>query len=103
MNRPTRVPASSVVRMNNASNMIAKWYQSAIAAPPPSTFEKSCAMPSARLGAPPVRESSDFSPTCCGELPASRLGSSVKPQCRTASAALAAVAPIAPAGALIAK
>ena len=24
MNRPTRVPASSVVRMNNASNMIAK-------------------------------------------------------------------------------
>ena len=32
MNRPTRVPASSVVRMNSASNMIAKWYQSAIAA-----------------------------------------------------------------------
>ena len=31
MNRPTRVPASSVVRMNSASNMIAKWYQSAIA------------------------------------------------------------------------
>ena len=29
MKRPTRVPASSVVRMNSASNMIAKWYQSA--------------------------------------------------------------------------
>src|SRR6185436_10699153 len=26
-NRPTRVPVSIVVRMNNASNMIAKWYQ----------------------------------------------------------------------------
>ena len=30
MKRPTRVPASSVVRMNSASNMMAKWYQSAI-------------------------------------------------------------------------
>ena len=29
MKRPTRVPASIVVRMNSASNMIAKWYQSA--------------------------------------------------------------------------
>ena len=27
MNRPTRVPASMIVRMNSASNMIAKWYQ----------------------------------------------------------------------------
>ena len=34
MKRPTRVPASSVVRMNSASNMIAKWYQSAIAVGP---------------------------------------------------------------------
>ena len=31
MKRPTRVPASSVVRMKSASNMIAKWYQSASA------------------------------------------------------------------------
>ncbi len=30
MNRPTRVPVSIVVRMNSASNMMAKWYQSAI-------------------------------------------------------------------------
>ena len=28
MNRPTRVPASTVVRMKSASNMMAKWYQS---------------------------------------------------------------------------
>ena len=30
MNRATRVPASTVVRMNSASNMIAKWYQNAL-------------------------------------------------------------------------
>ena len=29
MKRPTRVPASRTVRMKSASNMIAKWYQSA--------------------------------------------------------------------------
>ena len=58
MKRPTRVPASSVVRMKSASNMIAKWYQSAFSAEPPSTREKISAMPTARLGAPPVRESS---------------------------------------------
>jgi hypothetical protein len=29
MKRPTRVPASTVVRMTRASNMIAKWYQKA--------------------------------------------------------------------------
>src|SRR5881396_1305638 len=28
--RPTRVPESTVVRMNSASNMMAKWYQYAI-------------------------------------------------------------------------
>ena len=32
MKRPTRVPASTVVRMNRASNMIAKWYQKALSA-----------------------------------------------------------------------
>ena len=68
MKRPTRVPASSVVRMNSASNMIAKWYQSASAALPPSTLENSCAMPTARLGAPPVRESSVLSPTCLASV-----------------------------------
>ena len=32
MNRATRVPASTEVRMNSASNMIAKWYQKLIMA-----------------------------------------------------------------------
>src|SRR6185503_20338162 len=36
MNRPTRVPASIVVRMNRASNRMAKWYQMAVKPAPPS-------------------------------------------------------------------
>jgi hypothetical protein len=41
--------------MNSASNMIAKWYQNAWA-PPPKAWLKICAIPSASVGAPPVRE-----------------------------------------------
>jgi hypothetical protein len=55
MNRPTRVPASTAVRMNSASNMIAKWYQKA-AIPAPNACDRMLAMPTARVGAPPVRE-----------------------------------------------
>ena len=62
MNRPTRVPVSSVVRMNSASNMMAKWYQSAIS-PWPNAPLRMCAMPTASDGAPPVRPSSVCSPT----------------------------------------
>ena len=62
MNRPTRVPVSTVVRMKSASNMMAKWYQSAIS-PWPKAPLKICAMPTASDGAPPVRESSELSPT----------------------------------------
>src|SRR6476661_3761062 len=65
MKRPTRVPASSTVRMNNASNMIAKWYHNAISACPPRLFEKICAMPTANAGAPPVRLNNVCSPTLC--------------------------------------
>src|ERR1035437_781888 len=53
--RPTRVPASTAVRMNSASNMIAKWYQNA-ARPPPNALVKISEMPKAMVGAPPVRE-----------------------------------------------
>ena len=55
MKRPTLVPASTVVRMNRASNMIAKWYQNALRASPPNAPEKMVDMPTARVGAPPVR------------------------------------------------
>ena len=67
MKRPTRVPASIVVRMNTASNMIAKWYQSASPLPL-NTPERMPAMPTARLGAPPVRESSVDSPICLASV-----------------------------------
>ena len=63
MKRPTRVPASMVVRMNSASNRMAKWYQNAISALPPIRLEKMCAMPTARVGAPPARDRMLVSPT----------------------------------------
>ena len=63
MKRPARVPASTAVRMNSASNRMAKWYQNAIIALPPKTWEKMCAMPTARVGAPPAREMIVVSPT----------------------------------------
>lgn len=62
MNRATRVPASTVVRMNNASNMIAKWYQKALKPLPPNTSDMTCDIPMARVGAPPVRETMEVSP-----------------------------------------
>ena len=74
MNRPTRVPASTVVRMNRASNMIAKWYQKAFSASPVAP-EKISDIPMASVGAPPVRATSDSSCTsraaeawACGEI-----------------------------------
>ena len=63
MKRPTRVPASTVVRMNSASNMIAKWYQNARSASPPMTSEKIWDSPTASVGAPPVRPTSVSSST----------------------------------------
>ena len=104
MKRPTRVPASSVVRMNNASNMMAKWYHSDIAASPPSAREKRWAIPTARLGAPPVRESSEFSPTWRARVSrsaAEMVLNNAHPL--IVSAALIAVVPITAAGELIAK
>ena len=61
MKRATRVPASTVVRMNSASNMIAKWYQTASNVSP-NALEKMLAMPTASEGAPPVRANSVASP-----------------------------------------
>ena len=75
MKRATRVPASMVVRMNSASNMIAKWYQYDIRPRSAGRPEKICAKPTASETAPPVRPVT-FSPTsressarCTGESP----------------------------------
>ena len=50
MKRATRVPASSVLRMNSASNMIAKWYHSAITASPPSELRENMRHPDRQRG-----------------------------------------------------
>ena len=101
MNRPTRVPASTAVRMNSASNMIAKWYQNAWP-PPPNASLKICEMPTARVGAPPVREISVSSWTAAAAAP--RVCAEVsKPSPLTNAAADSAVPPVAPAGLFIAK
>ena len=54
--------------MNSASNMIAKWYQNALSASPPNTWCSTSDMPNASVGAPPVRETIDSSPTLGGGL-----------------------------------
>ena len=78
MNRPTRVPASTAVRMNSASNMIAKWYQNAWP-PPPNASLKICEMPTARVGAPPVREMSVSSCTAAAAAAGLRRGVEAEP------------------------
>src|ERR1043165_5372004 len=64
MKRPTRVPVSIVVRINRASNMMAKWYQYDINPLRNGIPEKICAKPMASDTAPPVRPTS-VSPPCC--------------------------------------
>src|SRR5919112_6864260 len=65
MNLPTLVPASTVVRMNSASNMMAKWYQKACSDAPrmPVRPARIWLIPTARVGAPPVLPMMDSSPT----------------------------------------
>ena len=60
-------------------------------------------MPTARLGAPPVRESSVCSPTCARQRLERRRDRSAKPQPAIAAAALSTVVPITAGGELIAK
>ena len=102
MKRPTRVPASTVVRMNRASNMIAKWYQNALRASPPNAPEKMVDMPTARVGAPPVRATRVDSSTCWAAA-WSWSGVMVKPRLVTASAADWTVDPTTAGGEFIAK
>lgn len=88
--------------MNSASNMIAKWYQKAWNASPPRNPEKICEMPTASVGAPPVRAISVSS--CTASAAAwSCSGVMTKPRLETASAADWTVVPTTPAGEFIAK
>ena len=102
MKRPTRVPASTVVRMNNASNMIAKWYQKARRPSPPITWEKIWDSPTASVGAPPVRPARVFSSTAAAAA-ARSCGEMVKPIAPTACDADSTVVPSTVPGMFIAK
>src|ERR1019366_5258360 len=102
MNRPTRVPASMMVRINTASNMMAKWYQKPIIALPPPLRAKIWAIPRARDGAPPVRAKRVFSPTSAARLDMS-VTLTENPQEEIVETAAAGAAPTTPAGELTAK
>ena len=102
MNRQTRVPASTVVRMNSASNRMAKWYQNAIIALPPMTPDRICAMPTASVGAPPARDRIEPSPTSAAVW-VSMSGVITKPQELMTCAACSGVVPIRLAGLFMAK
>ena len=84
-----------------ASNMIAKWYQSA-SRPWPKAVPKMCAMPTASEGAPPVRANNEVSPTSFARF---AICSTVtgKPQPEMVATATSGVAPAMPAPTLIAK
>ena len=92
MNRQARVPASTAVRMNSASNRIAKWYQKAIIALPPMADEMMWAMPTASVGAPPAREMIVCSPTSAAVWVITS-GVVAKPSLVTAAAAVSGVVP----------
>jgi hypothetical protein len=81
--------------------MIAKWYQNA-SRPPPNASVKTCEMPRASVGAPPVRDTSVSSSMACAAAVRSP-GLSVNPRPLTNSAAVPGSPPVAPAGELIAK
>jgi len=91
-----------VVRMNRASNRMAKWYQKAIIALPPRKLEKMCAMPTASVGAPPARDRMLCSPTSIAVW-VSTSGVIAKPHEEITWAACSGVVPIRAAGLFMAK
>ncbi len=86
--------------MSSASNMIAKWYQKA-APPPPKAVLRICAIPTARVGASPVRDTR-VSSWIAAEAADRSWAVVSKPRPWTNAAAVSGVPPVAPAGAFIA-
>ena len=91
--------------MNSASNMIAKWYQNALRLSPPNTRCSTSDMPNASVGAPPVRDTIECSPTplAASLICAAVAGAPDSPSLLTYCAAVAAVPPVCGAGALSVK
>ncbi|MCY1440920.1 hypothetical protein D9M71_572140 [compost metagenome] len=102
MKRPARVPASTAVRMNSASNRIAKWYQKAMVFSPGRTWCRICAIPTARVGAPPARARMVCSPMSLATA-SSASGVIAKPQLLTVCATDTTSAPTTAAGLFMAK
>jgi hypothetical protein len=102
MNRPARVPASTAVRMNSASNRIAKWYQKPIEFSLGSTWCRIWAMPTARVGAPPARLRMVVSPMSLA-VAVSTSGVMEKPHSLTLAATATTSVPTAAGGAFMAK
>src|SRR5690606_506431 len=105
MNRATRVPASMVVRMNSASNMIAKWYQNDFMLSPPRNWWNTSEMPTASVGAPPVGEMIVCSPTSSAawEKVSAVAGAPARPSELVYSAACSGVPPVSDSGAFMPK
>ena len=85
--------------------MMAKWYQKLIMALPPKTWCMMCARPTASVGAPPVRETTECSPTSLAvwvRVPGSRW-TPVRPSEFTNCTAPSTVPWVAPTGEFIAK
>ena len=93
----TRLPS-----VDTASNRMAKWYQNAMVAAPPINWDRMCAMPTARVGAPPVRDRIEPSPTSLA-ICVSASGVTTKPHWLITVAALSGVVPIRAAGLFMAK
>ena len=103
MKRPTRVPASTAVRMNSASNRMAKWYQNAIIALPPRTVDEDVRHADGKR-----RRAAGAREDRCSRRHLARSGSIVrrgdrKPHGGHGGAALAAVVPTRAAGLFMAK
>ncbi|MNZ92251.1 hypothetical protein D3C78_1112710 [compost metagenome] len=102
MKRPARVPASTAVRMNSASKRIAKWYQKAMVFSPGSTWWRMCAIPTARVGAPPARARMVVSPMSLAVW-VSTSGVMAKPQLLTVAATAVTSVPTTAGGLFMAK
>src|SRR5690606_41637598 len=95
-------PALTPGGMTVDSYRVAMWYHSAIMPSPGRTAWKSWPMPTARVGAPPARESIALSPMSAA-VAVSTSGVTLRPQLLTTWAALAGSVPITAAGLFMAK
>ena len=93
MKRPTRVPASSMVRMKSASNMIAKWYQMPSRRSPPMRAAEDVRHADGERGRAAGAVEQRLLADAAAASASIVAGSSGKPQPEIVAAACSAVAP----------